>query len=104
AKVESEHAFFIRHPMEPSVKIYWLFDAPHLLKCTRNHILKHKEVQYAGETARFIYYKRMYDLEKKNHFRRAFKLTESHIHPTNFEKMNVGKAAQLLSDSVAHAL
>lgn len=46
----------------------------------------------------------MYDLEKKNHFRRAFKLTESHIHPTNFEKMNVGKAAQLLSDSVAHAL
>jgi hypothetical protein len=45
AKVESEHAFFIRHPMDPSIKIYWLFDAPHLLKCTRNHILKHKEVQ-----------------------------------------------------------
>jgi hypothetical protein len=31
-------------------------------------------------------------------------LTESHINPTNFEKMNVRKAAQLLSDSVAHAL
>lgn len=43
-------------------------------------------------------------LREKNHFRRSFKLTESHIHPTTFEKMNVGKAAQLLSDSVAHAL
>ena len=31
-------------------------------------------------------------------------MTKSHINPTNFEKMNVGKAAQLLSDSVAHAL
>nr|CAH0105489.1 unnamed protein product [Daphnia galeata] len=92
AKVESENAFYIRHPMAPSVKIYWLFDAPHLLKFTRNQILKDKEVQ------------RMYNLEKKNHSRRAFKLTESHINPTNFEKMNVGKAAQLLSDSVAHAL
>jgi hypothetical protein len=45
AKVESELDFFIRHPMDPSIKIYWLFDAPNLLKCTRNHILKHKEVQ-----------------------------------------------------------
>lgn len=45
AKVESENAFYIRHPMARSVKIYWLFDAPHLLKCRRNQILKHKEVQ-----------------------------------------------------------
>ncbi|KZS03101.1 Uncharacterized protein APZ42_034258 [Daphnia magna] len=36
---------------------------------------------------RFIYYKRIV-----------------HIKPTNFEKLNVSKAAQLLSDSVAHTL
>lgn len=42
---EKNNSYFIPHPINPSIKIYWLFDAPHLLKCTRNHILKHKEVQ-----------------------------------------------------------
>ena len=45
SKVEKDESFYLYHPIDPSIKIYWLFDAPHLLKCTRNHILKHKEVQ-----------------------------------------------------------
>ncbi|EFX67920.1 hypothetical protein DAPPUDRAFT_330601 [Daphnia pulex] len=65
--------------------------------------VKHLTYGYAGTAARFIYYERLHKLEKKNHFRRAHhKLTDSHINPTNFEKMNVAKAAQLLSDTVAH--
>jgi hypothetical protein len=44
-KVEKNNSYFMKHPMDPSIKIYCLFDAPHLLKCTRNQILTHKEVQ-----------------------------------------------------------
>jgi hypothetical protein len=44
-KVKKDNSYFMKHPMDPSIKIYWLFDAPHLLKCTRYQILTHKEVQ-----------------------------------------------------------
>ncbi|KAK4006167.1 hypothetical protein OUZ56_011322 [Daphnia magna] len=63
--IETGNSYFFRHALDHTIKIYWLFDVPRLLKCTRNHILKHKKVQYAGETARFIYYERLYNLEKK---------------------------------------
>ena len=43
--VEKNNSYLITHPLDPKIKIYWLFDTPHLLKCTRNHILKHKVVQ-----------------------------------------------------------
>jgi hypothetical protein len=33
------------HPMDQNIKIYWLIDVPHLLKCTRNQIFNHKRVQ-----------------------------------------------------------
>ncbi|XP_045022881.1 uncharacterized protein LOC116917466 [Daphnia magna] len=66
--------------------------------------VKHLTHGYAGATALFTYYQRLHNLEKKNHYRRAHKLTDSHINPTNFEKMNVAKAAQLMSDTVAQAI
>ena len=52
----------------------------------------------------FAYYRRLYDLERNNGLRIAHRLTESHINPSCFEKMNVRKAAQLLSDSVVRAI
>lgn len=36
---------YIEHPMEKRRKIYFFLDVPHLLKCTRNHMHKHKIVQ-----------------------------------------------------------
>lgn len=35
----------IAHPYDDKVQIHFLVDVPHLLKCTRNHMLKHKVVQ-----------------------------------------------------------
>ncbi|KZS08275.1 Cell division ftsJ-like protein [Daphnia magna] len=92
-KVKKDNSYFMIHPLDPSVKIYWLTDVPHLLKCTRSNILQHAEVQCAAGTARFEYYRSLYELERKNDFRRAHKLTESHLFPSPFEKMNVRKAA-----------
>lgn len=36
---------YIIHPLEENVKIYAFIDVPHLIKCTRNHLLNHKIVQ-----------------------------------------------------------
>jgi hypothetical protein len=44
-KVKKDNSYFILHPLDTNIKIYWLTDVPHLLKCTRNHILKHGNVQ-----------------------------------------------------------
>ena len=54
--------------------------------------------------ARFEYFKLLYEHEKFIGLRRCHKLTNAHIHPTNFERMNVAKAAQVFSNSVAMAL
>ncbi|KZR96174.1 Cell division protein ftsj [Daphnia magna] len=34
------------HPLDDSVRIHCLIDVPHLLKCTQNHMIKHKKVQF----------------------------------------------------------
>jgi len=33
------------HPLDPTITIYHFVDAPHLLKCTRNNMLSHRQVQ-----------------------------------------------------------
>ena len=43
--VEDGNSFFFRNPLQRDIKIYWIFDPPHLLKCTRNHVKKHTNVQ-----------------------------------------------------------
>ncbi len=52
----------------------------------------------------YEFFIKLYDHEKSRGLRKAHKLTFSNIHPTNFERMNVRKAAQLLWRSVAMAL
>lgn len=44
--------YFI-HPMDPKIKIWCLFDVPHLLKCVRNHLMKHRRCQVRTETIQF---------------------------------------------------
>ena len=44
-KVKKDKSYFNLHPLDTKIKIYWLTDVPHLLKCTRNNILKHGDVQ-----------------------------------------------------------
>lgn len=36
---------FITNPLDHTIKIYFFVDVPHLLKCTRNHMHKHQQVQ-----------------------------------------------------------
>ena len=83
--------------------IFVMHDPPHLMKNVRNNLLTYDFVIH-GETVSFKYIEKLYDLESWNVLRFVPKLTKGHIELTNFKKMNVKLATQILSHSVACGL
>lgn len=81
-------------------KIAYIFDVPHLLKATRNNLIKHT-FWYEDNTISWEYIKTFYLHDKQYMTRSAPKLTDSHITPNNFEKMKVNYASQVFSATVA---
>lgn len=83
--------------------LWFMSDAPHLLKCIRNifaedHLWKNgEEISWKSIIDLFYQY-------KDRTLRKSCKLTENHIKLNNFSKMKVNPAAQVMSDTVAHNL
>jgi hypothetical protein len=85
-------------------KIHALFDVPHLLKSIRNNLLTHN-FSFENKTISFNDVKKLFELDSNSTTTRAVpKLSPAHIKPSNFQKMNVALAAQVLSHSVAAGL
>ncbi|XP_045479777.1 uncharacterized protein LOC123684528 [Harmonia axyridis] len=85
-------------------KYYAFFDTPHLLKSIRNNFL-HNNFMLNGQYICFSDIKKVYDIDKKSSTGKALlKLTDKHLNPNCFQKMNVKLAAQLLSHSVYAAI
>lgn len=84
-------------------KIVYIFDTPHLIKATRNNLLKNYFL-YNGKKTSWTYIKQFYDNDKTLPNRCAPKLTDSHINPNNFQKMKVKLATQVLSHTVASGM
>nr|XP_015839362.1 PREDICTED: uncharacterized protein LOC103314391 [Tribolium castaneum] len=80
--------------------ISYFFDTPHLLKCMRN-LLVQNTVHFDGKEASWKFVEQLFNLEKNKELRMAPKLSEAHIHPTNFQKMKVKYAAQVLSSTAS---
>ena len=86
-----------------------LFDVPHLLKCTRNALLKYDieftvglgdeepSKTYCAEWARIV---EMFQLDRSQFERSVPKLTEAHLRPVGQKKMKVKYAAQVFSHAV----
>ncbi|KAI5644640.1 transposase protein domain-containing protein [Phthorimaea operculella] len=91
-------------------KIYYIFDVPHLTKSLRNNLMKYDfvykntESDDSASVASWNDIKQLYDIEKGKSYKMAYRLTESHVNPNNFEKMRVKYATQVLSRSVAVAI
>ncbi|KAH9645946.1 hypothetical protein HF086_011408, partial [Spodoptera exigua] len=91
-------------------EIVAVLDPPHLLKCTRNLLLKHDvecttDIQGNNESikgvAKWSYRESFYNMDKSNpNFVFAPVLTESHIKPNVKQQMRVKLAAQIFSHSV----
>ncbi|CAB3238210.1 unnamed protein product [Arctia plantaginis] len=84
-------------------KIYYIFDAPHLIKNVRNNLMQY-DFHFGDSIAKYDHIVKFYNQDIKKSLRLAPKLNDSHIKPTNFEKMKVCYATQLLSKSVANGI
>ncbi|XP_042149667.1 uncharacterized protein LOC121837877 [Ixodes scapularis] len=96
-------------------KVYFLYDTPHLMKCTRNNLRAHK-LQIGSETIDWTYIETLFkvthdtsadSIAAPNYHlksRLAKKLTERHIYRKPFSDMRVKYATQVMSESVAVAL
>ncbi|CAK1583964.1 unnamed protein product [Parnassius mnemosyne] len=97
--ISKEHTYF----EIDGRKIYYIFDVPHLIKCVRNNLMNY-DYEFNGKIASWDDIYKCYELDKQKDFRRAPKLTESHISPNNFQKRKLRLATQVLSDSVKTAV
>ncbi|XP_064463485.1 uncharacterized protein LOC135374461 [Ornithodoros turicata] len=83
-------------------KVYFIFDTPHLMKTTRNLLLRH-DLQIGNDEQRvkWSFIKEFYENTHPAKVRLAPKLTHNHLYPTVFKRMRVKLATQVLSDSVS---
>jgi len=85
-------------------KIYALFDNPHLLKVTRNHLLDKVLIRSDGTVVDIDHIKDILKYDINDKIFRATKLADVHTNPGTKAKMRVKYAAQLFSNSVKAAL
>jgi len=84
-----------------SGEIVCMFDPPHLFKSVRNNLLKYVFQIGDGQYADWKYIREFFDKDSKQALRLCPKLTVRHMELTNFSKMKVSYAVQVLSKSVA---
>lgn len=84
-------------------KIFYMFDVPHLVKATRNNLLRHSYVDEDKVTS-WQYINILYNDDKSKQCRIAPRLTDAHVTPNNFQRMKVKYATQILSATVSAAL
>ena len=84
-------------------QILCFYDPPHLIKSVRNNFMKYDFVTDEGHVS-FKHVKTFYEKDSKLPLRMCPKIRPKHIELTNFSKMRVCLATQLLSHSTAAAL
>lgn len=81
----------------------YIFDVPHLIKATRNNLMTNHFLINNALTS-WKYVEQVYEIGKNLPNPPAPKLTESHINPTNFQRMKVKLATQVISTTVASSI
>lgn len=89
--------------MENEEKVFFFYDAPHLLKSIRNNLFKY-DFKVGNEKISWQYIKKFYEIDRNMCIRRAPKVSDIHIHPNSFQKMRVQYARQIFCRTVAAAI
>ncbi|KAK3929285.1 Transposable element P transposase [Frankliniella fusca] len=94
------------HPCNPDRKLYFISDFPHLMKCMRNCLCTKKIIQTPKGDVQLGHWEAVLEADKlhKIGLREAHKLTNDHLHPDPWQKMNVAMAWQFWSASVGAAM
>lgn len=99
-KITVEKPYFIYD----DIKIFYIFDVPHLIKCIRNNLIQSDFIDKEGNIISWKYIEELYINQKERNLRLIPKITDAHVTPTSFQKMRVKLAAQILSRTVSAAL
>lgn len=83
-KVTVENPYF----MYDNIKIYYIFDVPHLIKCIRNNLLT-SDFFYEGKKISWEYIEQLYKDQKGRNLRLIPKITDAHIAPKTFQKLGL---------------
>ena len=83
-----------------NVKIYAMYDPPHLMKSIRNNLMK-QGFKLEEKDIKWNYIVEFFEFDRKLSIRMAPKLTDFHIKLRPFASMRVNLATQVLSHSVA---
>lgn len=81
-------------------KIYFILDAPYLLKLVRNKLLQY-DIHFKDSVAKFQHIQDFYKKDSQKVFKLAPELTSSHIKPSTADKRKINYARELLSKNVA---
>lgn len=101
---------FTINPYDENRSIFFISDAPHLLKTARNcfsnsssHLMS-RHLWCRGNNISWMHIVDLFTQYCTGLYRLCPKLTPNHVHLTSFNRMNVRLAAQVMSQTVAHAL
>ena len=91
------------NPSASDREIHVFADAPHLIKLVRNNFL---DSGFELENGNFVQSGCVKEIIQRSlsDLKPTYRLTEKHIHVTGTQRMNVRKAAQLLSETTSKAL
>lgn len=82
-------------------KVFYIFDVPHLFKSIRDNLLTCNFLYDGQKLASWEHVEAFYNRDKQRNIRMVPKLTDAHLDPNQFQRLNVRYAAQVLSYSVA---
>jgi hypothetical protein len=81
-------------------EVFYIFDTPHLIKATRNNLLKYN-FEFDNKKASWAHIVEFYNRDSKQWMKMAPKLSKCHIEPNSFQRMKVKYAVQIFSNRVA---
>ena len=100
--ISEEKPYIIRHDR----KIFFNYDAPHLIKCLRNNLMKNNIVfgQKLDKVASWSPIVELFRAEEHVISKSAPNLSDKHLFPEPFDLLNVSLATQVFSNSVSKGL
>jgi hypothetical protein len=100
--VTEERPFF-PHP-STGQPVFFIFDPPHLVKCTRNNLVNYDIEFSPNNFASWRVVRAVYQLERRSELRSATKLTSAHVNLPLGKKMSVRLAVEVFSHSVGASM
>lgn len=93
----------VSHPCNVDRQLFLSFDQCHIIKNVQNLFLD-GDMTDGSLPITGLFIKKLYELQKNEVVKLVRFPTQKHVEPSNFEKMNVGRAVQLFSDEVIAAV